>query len=44
MGLEARRVLIEKGFEPEFTTYPIGHEVCMEEVKDISEQLQNILR
>tara|TARA_R110001592_G_scaffold336019_1_gene621142 strand:- start:49293 stop:49952 length:660 start_codon:yes stop_codon:yes gene_type:complete len=44
MGLEARRVLIEKGFEPEFKTYSMGHEVCMEEVHDISALLQALLK
>ena len=44
MGLEARRVLIEKGFQPEFKTYPMSHEVCMEEVNDISEVLQALLK
>lgn len=43
MGLEARRVLIEKGFEPEFKTYPMAHEVCMEEVHDISNVIQSLL-
>jgi len=44
MGLDARRVLIEKGFEPEFKTYPMAHEVCMEEVHDISAVLQSLLK
>ncbi len=44
MGLEARRVLIEKGFEPEFKTYPMSHEVCMEEVHDIAQALQTLLK
>jgi phospholipase/carboxylesterase len=44
MGLEARRVLIEKGFEPEFKTYPMSHEVCLEEVRDISEVLKTLLK
>ncbi|MFT6029834.1 MAG: phospholipase/carboxylesterase [Oleiphilaceae bacterium] len=43
MGLEARRVLIEKGFEPEYRTYPMSHEVCLEEVGDISDVLQMLL-
>ncbi len=44
MGLEARRVLIEKGFDPKFKTYPMSHEVCMEEVNDISSSLQTLLK
>ena len=43
MGLEARRVLIEKGFTPEYTTYSMAHEVCMEEVLDISKAVQQLL-
>ena len=43
MGLEALNVLKEKGFDPSYTNYPMGHEVCMEEVTDISQVLQNLL-
>lgn len=44
MGLEARRVLIEKGYSPEFQTYPMAHEVCLEEIQDISGVLQTLLK
>lgn len=43
MGLEARRILIEQGFEPEYTSYAMSHEVCMEEVRDISKAIQTCL-
>ena len=44
MGLEAQKVLLEKGFQPEFKTYPMGHEVCLEEVRDVSAALKAILQ
>tara|TARA_R110001592_G_scaffold130225_3_gene343345 strand:+ start:719 stop:1381 length:663 start_codon:yes stop_codon:yes gene_type:complete len=43
MGLTARDILIEKGFEPEYLTYPMGHEVCLKEVRDISKSIQLLL-
>lgn len=43
MGITARNVLIDKGFEPEYSTYPMGHEVCLEEVHDLSIAIQKIL-
>jgi len=43
MGVEARRVLKEKGLTPNYNQYPMGHEVCLEEVRDISKALQALL-
>ncbi|MDN3638079.1 carboxylesterase [Simiduia curdlanivorans] len=43
MGVEARRVLKEKGLKPNYNRYPMGHEVCLEEVQDISKVLQALL-
>lgn len=43
MGIEARRVLKDKGLNPSFTHYSMGHEVCLEEIEDISKTLQILL-
>lgn len=43
MAIEARRVLKEKGFKPHYAQYPMGHEVCLEEIADISRALQALL-
>ncbi|BFM09930.1 alpha/beta hydrolase [Simiduia litorea] len=43
MGIEARRVLKEKGLAPSYQQYPMGHEVCLEEVQDLSKALQRLL-
>lgn len=43
LGQQALTALKDKGFQPEYKTYPMGHEVCMEEVNDISAWLQKIL-
>lgn len=44
MGIEARRVLTQMGLTPHFNQYPMGHEVCLEEVNDISMALQHLLK
>lgn len=44
LGLQARDKLGKMGFSPSYQLYPIGHEVCLEEIKDISGALQAILR
>lgn len=43
MGINARNVLIEKGFSPEFSSYSMGHEVCLEEVHDIAKVIKKLL-
>ena len=44
MGQEALKVLQERGFSTTYTNYPMGHEVCMDEIKDISQRLQALLK
>jgi len=44
MGRAAHEALIAKGLEPSYRSYPMGHEVCMEEISDISHTLQALLR
>ncbi|MEZ8080475.1 alpha/beta hydrolase [Enterovibrio norvegicus] len=36
MGEDARDDLIAAGFKPNWSTYPIEHQVCMPQIKDIS--------
>lgn len=40
MGQEALEILNRLGYEPEWKSYPMQHEVCLEEVKDISAWMQ----
>ncbi|MGH1485346.1 MAG: alpha/beta hydrolase [Cellvibrionaceae bacterium] len=40
LGLQANDLLIDKGYKPDYKTYPMDHSVCMEEVADISKWLQ----
>lgn len=40
MGIEARRQLTAKGLAPSYQSYAMAHEVCLEEIGDISRQLQ----
>ena len=44
MGLAARNVLINKGYKPEFQSYAMGHELCMNEILDISSAIQQMLK
>lgn len=43
LGLAARRILIEKGYEPEYQCYAMGHELCLDEIRDISHAIQKCL-
>lgn len=43
MGIAARRQLSAKGLSPSYQNYPMAHEVCLEEIQDISKQLQQWL-
>ncbi len=44
LGGQALQVLRAKGFKPVYKSYLMEHEVCMEEVKDISGWLQAVLK
>jgi phospholipase/carboxylesterase len=35
--------LIKLGHKPDYKSYPMQHEVCMEEIGDISRWLQQVL-
>ena len=43
MGRSAQQRLQEMGFQPGLTTYPMGHELCLEEVADMSKLMQMLL-
>lgn len=40
LGAKAKKYLVEKKYKVNYKTYPMGHSVSMEEVKDISRWLQ----
>lgn len=43
LGRDAVQKLEGLGFKPEYKTYPMGHEVCMEQITDIGNWLKRIL-
>ncbi len=43
MGKHALEALKALGYEPQYKTYPMDHEVCPKEVRDISAFLQRVL-
>ena len=43
LGQQAIEALGSMGYDSEFKRYPMGHEVCLEEIKDISAWLQSVL-
>lgn len=43
MGKQALTHLQQKGLAPSFKSYPMEHEVCMEEVADLSRCIQTLL-
>lgn len=43
LGHKARQILQAMGFDPAYDTYPMEHEVCFDQISDISKQLQQWL-
>lgn len=43
MAIEARRRLKDKGLSAHYQTYPMAHEVCLEEIHDIAKVLRTLL-
>ena len=43
LGHQAEESLRKKGFHPEYHSYPMQHEVCYPQIRDISEWLQALL-
>ncbi|CCN38466.1 Carboxylesterase 2 [Vibrio nigripulchritudo SO65] len=44
MGEDARKDLTEAGYQPNWRTYPMEHQVCMPQIKDIAEWLTHTLK
>lgn len=42
-GTATRDRLVQLGWQPEWHDYPIGHEVCWEELRDIGAFLNRVL-
>ena len=43
LGRRSLEQLQQLGYEPEYHSYPMGHEVCLEQIRDISAWLQKVL-
>ena len=43
LGYESRDVLTRAGFEVEWHEYPMGHQVCLEEIRDVGRWLAGVL-
>lgn len=43
LGTQACEQLKTWGFKPEYKTYPMGHSLCIEQVKDIATWIRNLL-
>lgn len=44
LGSQAKELLEDKGYIPNYRTYPMEHGVCLEQITDISEWLQRTLK
>lgn len=44
MGEDAKKDLTEAGYQPNWRTYPMEHQVCMPQIKDIAEWLTHTLK
>ena len=42
-GLQTRALLQQHGYQLQWHDYPMGHSVCMEEIRDISDWLNGVL-
>jgi phospholipase/carboxylesterase len=43
MAMRSRQTLEQSGYEPQWHEYPMGHSVCLEELRDIAQWLRGIL-
>ena len=43
LGRESVDHLKKLGYEPDYRTYPMEHEVCLEEIQAIGEWLRSVL-
>lgn len=44
LGDSAKHLLEEKGFEPEYSLYPMEHSVCLAQIRDITAFLNKVLQ
>lgn len=42
LGVRAKNALLERGIEPEYRSYAMAHQVCMEQIKDIGAWMTDI--
>jgi len=42
-GQNSMRFLTEKGFAPNYSTYPMEHSVCLEQIRDVAGWLKKVL-
>ena len=43
LGEAARDALVAAGYRVDWEQYPMGHEVCLQEIRRISQWLQDVL-
>lgn len=43
LGQQAKGALIERGYQPVYQSYPMAHQVCMEQIADIGRWLNGVL-
>jgi phospholipase/carboxylesterase len=43
LGQQAQQLLTDKGYDVEFNTYPMAHQVCMPQIQNIGKWLNKVL-
>lgn len=43
LGQQAQQLLTDKGYDVEYNTYPMAHQVCMPQIQNIGKWLNNVL-
>lgn len=43
LGQQAQRLLLDKGYDVEYNTYPMAHQVCMPQIQNIGKWLNKVL-
>ncbi len=44
LGQQAQKLLTDKGYSVEYNTYPMAHQVCMPQIKNIGQWLNKVLK
>ena len=42
-GRESRELLVEAGYEPKYQEYPMAHQICEEEIGDLSDWVRGVI-